>query len=187
MKDTLPMRSTRFLRAAPVAIAAFVATGILTGCSQEQGGEAREYTVPSSLCGVPVAADLLSPFLPPGSAVSANEEDPVGGVKRCEITVDDEPAVTASMEWREKNERLSEVALDHERVDLTKYESSGTYLYSATGAVGRVDGCRNPKFTGDMFTVVETHGAEYKDKEAMRKLIVAYTGSVQKGDECHRA
>ncbi|MFF7205928.1 hypothetical protein [Streptomyces sp. NPDC008141] len=169
----------------PVAALAFftLASGI-TACSTASNGETKEYKVPSSLCGTPVSGELLSPFLPPGGSVSSKTDGAAAaGIKRCEITVDEKPALTATTEWREKGERPSDVALDHQRVDMTDHESTGTYLFSGTGAVGRVDGCKNPAFKGDLFTVVETH-VDSDDKAAMKKLITAYTEATRNTDNC---
>lgn len=181
------MPSTRPALLRKRAAGAFALVALACGlgaCSSTSNGEAREYTVPSSLCGTPVPADLLAPFLPSGSSVASRTEgDAAAGVERCVVTVDGERALTAATEWREKGERPSEVALDHERVDMADHESTGTYLYSGTGAVGRVDGCTSPTFGGDLFTVLETQ-VEDGDKAAMKELITAYSKATRSSDVC---
>ncbi|MET9670742.1 hypothetical protein ABZY19_36225 [Streptomyces sp. NPDC006475] len=184
MQITSSTRPAQRWKCSLAALALITLAGGVTACSTASSGESKEYKVPSTLCGTPVSGELLSPFLPSGGSVSSKTEGTAGtGIKRCEITVDEKPALTAATEWREKGERPSDVALDHKRVDMTDYESTGTYLFSGTGAVGRVDGCNNPSFKGDLFTVIETQ-VDSDDKVAMKKLITAYNEATRNTGDC---
>ncbi|WP_406274492.1 hypothetical protein OHT93_27940 [Streptomyces sp. NBC_00191] len=182
MKNSSAGRLTRALRGVvPVATAVVVAS-VLTGCSN---GEEREYAVPTSLCGATVRADLLSPFLPPGAKVSVKDTTPVEGTKRCNVSVDGKLAVVASREWWEKDERITKVAFAHAHVELDSSESSGNYLYSGTGAVGRTEGCTDPAFKGQsMFTAIQVYASDLDDAKSMQSLIAEYTESVEKSAEC---
>ncbi|MHC5704312.1 MULTISPECIES: hypothetical protein [Streptomyces] len=165
---------------AALAIAALAA---LTGCSEEPQ-QARKYSVPASLCGIAVQPTSLAPFLPGGSSLSTAEASPVKGTKRCEVRVDGKPALTASQDWREKNARITAVALDTKHIDMAEYETTGSYLYEAGGAVARVDPCRNPSFTGDMFAIIEVRSPGLGSTAAMKQLITEYTDSVRESEAC---
>ncbi|MEU3920172.1 hypothetical protein [Streptomyces sp. NPDC029004] len=182
MKNSSAGRLTRALRGVvPVATAVVVAS-VLTSCSN---GEEREYAVPTSLCGAKVQADLLSPFLPPGAKVSVKDSTPVDGTKRCNVSVDGKLAVVASREWWQKDERITKVAFAHAHVELDTSESSGNYLYSGTGAVGRTEGCTDPAFKGQsMFTAIQVYASDLDDAKSMKGLIAEYTASVEKSAEC---
>ncbi|MDQ0940335.1 hypothetical protein [Streptomyces sp. V1I1] len=159
-----------------------VAASALTACSDS---EEREYAVPRSLCGAKVSADLLSPFLPPGSKISVTDTEPFEGTKRCNISVDDELAVVASREWWKQGERITKVALAHANMKLDKSENSGNYLYSGNGAIGRTEGCSDPAFKGQsMFTAIQVHASDLDDAKSMKGLIADYTESVKKSAEC---
>lgn len=182
MKNSSARRLARALRGVvPVATAVAVASA-LTSCSN---GEEREYAVPTSLCGAKVRADLLSPFLPPGSKVSVKDTTPVEGTKRCNVSVDGKLAVVASREWWEKDESMTKVAFAHAHVELDSSESSENYLYSGTGAVGRTESCTDPAFEGQaMFTAIQVYASGRDDAKSMKGLIADYTESVEKSAEC---
>ncbi|NUK10881.1 hypothetical protein HRW18_23420 [Streptomyces lunaelactis] len=182
MKKSFIGTLVRGPRGVPLIVIAVVAAGALTACSD---GKQREYAVPDSLCGAKVSADLLSPFLPPGSQVSVEDTTPFEGKRRCNVSVDGELAVVASREWWKKDERITKVAVAHKDMKLEKSETSGNYLYSGNGAVGRTEGCTDADFKGQsMFTAVEVYASGLDDAKSMKGLIADYTASVEKSTEC---
>ncbi|MGW7464340.1 hypothetical protein ACWGJT_06445 [Streptomyces xantholiticus] len=163
-----------------MAVAAFAA---LTGCSGDVQSE-REYATPTLLCGIAVKATSVAPFLPGGSSLSLAEAEPVRGTKRCVIRVDGKPALVASQEWREKGARITAVALDNQHIDMKAYETSGSYLYDAGGAVARVEPCEGPSLKGDLFTAIEVHSPDLGSTSAMEHLIMEYRESVKVSAAC---
>ncbi|RPK63242.1 hypothetical protein EES43_11965 [Streptomyces sp. ADI96-02] len=170
-------------RASPVALVLAAATA-LAGCSAD-AEETRDYAVPAALCGAPVPAGLLTPFLPPGSKISLEDTAPVEGARRCNVSVDGELALVASRERWKQDEDLTKVAFAHAKLEVDESEGSGAYLYSGSGAVGRTKGCVDPAFPGQgLFTALQVYAPDRSDAKAMKGLITAYTRSVEKGGEC---
>ncbi|WP_328726322.1 hypothetical protein [Streptomyces sp. NBC_00259] len=177
-KSSVPLRASFRL-----ACAALMAGLALTGCSEETQN-AKKYSAPNSLCGMGVKPASLTPFLPGGSSLSSAEEAPVKGTKQCEIRVDGKPALVASQEWREKGARITAVALDTKHIDMAAYETTGSYLYEAGGAVARVEPCQDPSFKGDMFAIIEVRSPDLGTTDAMKQLITEYAKSVRESEAC---
>ncbi|AVH95154.1 MULTISPECIES: hypothetical protein [Streptomyces] len=81
----------------------------LSACSQPHE-EQRKYALPDSLCGVEVAPDLLSPFLPPGEELSVKEDVPDGGTETCELFIDGKPGLFVKQIWWREEDSIAEVA-----------------------------------------------------------------------------
>ncbi|WP_328395761.1 hypothetical protein OHS70_09780 [Streptomyces sp. NBC_00390] len=143
----------------------------------------REYAVPTDLCGVKVAASALEPVLPPGEKVSLHPSD-VGGNKRCRLHVDDESALSASIEPWEKDataQDVARVALDVDPADTPSKDRR--FLYSKKGAVGRVE-CPDANSSDQLLwaTVRVTH--DDATEAEMHKLIAAYADAVPTSGAC---
>ncbi|QGV78176.1 hypothetical protein [Streptomyces ficellus] len=129
---------------------------------------------------------LLSPFLPPGE-LSTRRESPSGGTKRCSVLVDGEVAFTASRIWWREGDSVSDVAAVHAKVEPGEATDGGKYLFSATGAVGRAEGCADATHPGqNLFTVVQVFAPDRGDRPAMERLMPAYTKAVERGNGCRR-
>ncbi|MFD1829259.1 hypothetical protein ACFSJS_06235 [Streptomyces desertarenae] len=107
------------------------------------------------------------------------------GMDRCLIRVDGKHALALNIEWWEEGTSLSKFASVFPGVDPGDKESEdGRYLYSDTGAVGKVT-CPKPRKSGDdLFVAARTSEVGTPDEAAMKKLITAYAEAVGKSDEC---
>ncbi|WP_307165707.1 hypothetical protein [Streptomyces rishiriensis] len=130
-------------------------------------------------------ADLLAPFLPPGERVSTRQTTPNGGTQRCNVSVDGELALVAGRLWWDKTGNVVDVAAVHAQVDKGDVITGDEFLYSGTGAVGKVEGCTNSAHPDQaLFTVVQVFASGRENSSTMKRLITEYTGHVRKGREC---
>ncbi|MFZ4301504.1 hypothetical protein ACOZE3_26780 [Streptomyces cinereoruber] len=156
----------------------------LSACSQPHE-EQRKYALPDSLCGVEVAPDLLSPFLPPGEELSVKEDVPNGGTETCELFIDGKPGLFATRIWWREEDSIAEVAFMQPMVKTGEVSSDQKYLHSGTGAVGRPAGCVDSDHPQQkLYTVIQVFAAGRDDKPAMRRLITDYTTTVEKSAAC---
>ncbi|GAA3631354.1 hypothetical protein ACG5V6_08290 [Streptomyces chitinivorans] len=163
-------------------------TGVLaitltaSACTEK---EERGYDIPDSLCGTAVQAETLKPLMPPGKEVSMAPSSAVKGLKRCRVSVDGEPALSASIDWQEKGRSPSDVASFFAGVDPgDKTAGDGRYLYSEFGAVGEVV-CPNPREPDrKLFVTALSREDEAPGEAAMKEFITAYAEAVGKSDEC---
>ncbi|MFJ1812580.1 MULTISPECIES: hypothetical protein [unclassified Streptomyces] len=170
------------LRRLVILTVSLTAATALSGCSS---GEEREYSLPQSLCGVSVDPDSLAPFLPPGEKVSTRKTTPNGGTQRCNVSVDGELALVAGRLWWEKKGSVVDVAAVHAQVNEGDVITGDDFLYSGTGAVGKVVGCTDPSHPDQaLFTVVQVFASGRESSSTMKRLITQYTGQVQQGSDC---
>ncbi|MET9392342.1 hypothetical protein ABZY20_18415 [Streptomyces sp. NPDC006624] len=165
--------------ASALAIIALAATA---GCSSS--GEKRDYTVPSSLCGMAVPSGELRTFLPAGSKISVQDTTPVDRTKRCIVTVDGDRALVASREWWEKKDDIATVAFAHSQVKTGELGDRGRILYSELGAVGKTR-CVDAAHPEDvLYVAVEAYNEGSKNAPGMKKLIASYTNAVESSSDC---
>ncbi|MEV0126050.1 hypothetical protein AB0I16_31655 [Streptomyces sp. NPDC050703] len=155
----------------------------LSACSEKQGK--REYSLPRSLCTVKVKAALLDPFMPDGEQATFRREHPSGGTERCDIAVDGKTALRVSQVWWDEQGNVAEVASVHAHVEARPVETSEKYLFSGTGAVGKVNACSDPAHPQQaLFTVIQVFTPDHSDAPAMKKLISNYTGALENSKKC---
>ncbi len=179
------MKGLQLISRRPVDISLLlVALGAFAvGCSE--ASEAKEYGVPKSLCGVPVASKVLERLLPPGQAIDVQEKSPAPSRKLCQVHVDDRLTLAASQEWWEKTDTLIGVANAHPKLDSAQPTDSYVYLSSGTGAVGRVKDCTSPDHTRHtLYAIIEVHAEGVSDAAAMKELITGYAKAVETGGTC---
>ncbi len=166
-------------------VATTAALGMLSlvvGCSGSD--DQKEYDVPGALCGVPVDPDLVSPFLPSGKKIRVSETRPVPSRKICRLDVDSKWALMTNVEWWPEGASSATVASGNPQLDKAQLSSDGN-LYSGTGAVVLVKGCKNSHHDEQLlFTSLRVHDPDLGDVSAMKKLAAAYTGAVGRSDEC---
>lgn len=120
-----------------LTVVALGATLLTTACSSPS--PELEYAVPSSLCGTKVTSTSLEPLLPPGKEIS---EEPTAavGVERCRLQVDGKTVFSSSVEKRAADVSAQDVAESAVGVEPTDSATGdGRFIYSKTGAVGRVE------------------------------------------------
>ncbi|MTE18153.1 hypothetical protein F0L17_03205 [Streptomyces sp. TRM43335] len=154
----------------------------LSACAEK---EERGYEIPSSLCGTAIQAETLKPLMPPGKEMNTETSSLVEGVKRCRVFVDGDQVLSASIDWREEGQSLTDAASLVPGVDPGDKETDdGHYLYSAFGAIGEV-ACPNPrKPDRKLFVTALSREDEAPGEAAMKEFIAAYAETVAKSDEC---
>ncbi|MFG3517863.1 MULTISPECIES: hypothetical protein [Streptomyces] len=177
-----PLRSSTTLQRFAFLVAMLTAATALSGCSNN---EKKKYAPPESLCGVSVEPDLLAPFLPPGKRISTQLTRPNDGTQRCTVSVDDQLALIAGQIWWYKTGTVEEIASVHARVNNGNVTTGNNFLYSGTGAVGKVDGCTNSTHPDKaLFTTVQVFTSGQEDASTMGQLITRYTEHVRAGRDC---
>ncbi|MEU6244454.1 hypothetical protein [Streptomyces sp. NPDC047024] len=165
---------------AAVLVAAF---GLLAGCAGSS--EEREYAVPSTLCGVSVDPELVSPFLPGGKGLRVKEERPVPSRTICRLDVAGKWALMANLQWWDEDVSIATVADANPQLGTAHTSSDSTFFYSGTGAVVRVNGCSSSEHSGQtLYTSLRVRDTELADPAAMKKLATAYTEAVKNSDAC---
>lgn len=95
MKHSRPASVGRSRRTVAALVAA-VALAAVAGC-----GSSRDYTVPDSLCGVPVHSADLAPLLPDGGTLKQDRYPSEPGAPRCTVLVDDSQVMRFSGDFAE--------------------------------------------------------------------------------------
>ncbi|MFC9614658.1 hypothetical protein [Streptomyces sp. NPDC056938] len=133
--QALPRGRARSGLAAAIGAALLVAS--VAGCSSS--GPERAYATPKGLCGTKVSAGSLEPLLPPGKKIAAKPTSAVG-VKRCRLEVDGKVVFSTSVEKRGADSSARDVATSAIGVNPNDAGAdNGRFIYSKTGAVGRVE------------------------------------------------
>ncbi|WP_157993180.1 hypothetical protein [Streptomyces sp. Go-475] len=145
----------------------------------------KRYTVPDSLCGIKVPRSALEAVLPNGDELTEHPESS-GSTKRCRIHVDGDSALSVSTEHWESETTASDVAQSALGVDPQDQQSDdGRYIYSSTGAVGKVDCAQADEANESLWASVRVTHDDAKDAD-MLKLITAYAGAVGSSHVCSR-
>ncbi|MGW6462833.1 hypothetical protein [Streptomyces rubiginosohelvolus] len=173
------LRRHRFIGAA-VALAA-----ALSACS---GGEPPEkaYTVPTSLCGIPVDPALVKDVLPGGDSLTTATVKPNGGTVRCNLSVDSKEALSLAQAWWSQGQTTATVSQGYSHTDDGTLSEDERFVYTGRAGVGRtVSSCEVSEHPEqDLYTVVETRDTAIDDPEAIEKLLVAYTKAVEASAAC---
>lgn len=160
-------------------VAAITTLLSIAACSSPE----KQYTVPDSLCGIKVPQKVLEEVLPSGEELTERQESS-GSTKRCRIHVDGDSVLSASTERWEGDTTASDVAQSALGVDPQDQRSDeGRYVYSSTGAVGKVDCAQSEEAHEPLWASVRiTHdGAKSAD---MLALVKAYTEAVGSSPTC---
>ncbi|WP_432139373.1 hypothetical protein [Streptomyces sp. bgisy154] len=182
-----PILAPRFVRTSMVS--AIVLSGILTAtaCSTSSGGDGeRNYTIPSTQCGISLNPELISPFLPGGDSITVKPSSPNGGTKRCDVIVDGKLAIREIQSWWSNGERVTTVAEAYDKTANGEVAPNGRVLFSDVGAVGKTaaycTSVEHPDQT--LFTVIQVFTSGRSDSAAMKRLVTSYTQSVENSAEC---
>ncbi|MFF5960912.1 hypothetical protein [Streptomyces luteogriseus] len=166
-------------RATLLLAAAMTALLSIAACSSSD----KQYMIPDSLCGIKVPQDVLKAVLPNGEELKERPESS-GGTKRCRIHVDGESVLSTSTEHWEDETTASDVAQSALGVDPQDQRSdAGRYIYSSTGAVGKVNCAQADKAHEPLWASVRVTHDDAQDAD-MLKLIKAYAEAVGSSQAC---
>lgn len=170
-------------RLASAALAAALLVASASACSSP--APERAYATPKELCGTKVSAAFLEPLLPPGKKISAQPRSSVG-TKRCYLLVDGAAAFSSSVELRGAGVSARDVAASAIGIEPTDTGAGGgRFIYSRTGAVGRVECSGSARRDSSLWVTVRTaHPSAAAD---MLKLVNEYANSVAQGGGCGRS
>ncbi len=159
----------------------------LAGCSEDESGREKNYSVPDSLCGVAVSPTLLEPFLPSGDQVSSKRTFPNGGTEECALIVDKKKvAIIAQQEWWNEKDDPLEKSTFYIRRKPHHVTEDNRYVYSGIGAVGKTKDCADATHPQQrLFTIIQSFAPDREDARTMKKLIKAYTKQVEQSKACH--
>lgn len=132
--------------------AAATAIAAAAGCSDDPK---REYAVPKSLCGVTVPENSLSPLLPPGKDLTAEQDTPApGAIMTCKLTMDGDQVLSVERERREAGASARDIAVNQISVQQPKSAANRTIAYADWAAVSVIS-CREEGNAGeDISTVI---------------------------------
>ncbi|MGV9254249.1 hypothetical protein [Streptomyces sp. NPDC003697] len=156
----------------------------VAGCSSD--GHRREFSVPGSLCGVPVPSGALSSLLPSsGKRVRvAAESVSADGDGLCEVTVDDDTVVVLSRERIDVGRSARSILENRLSVHDLKSAEDGSVAYADRGAVSLIK-CRGTGLEEeDISTLIKVLGPARKDMSSMKGLIVGYTEALRAQKPC---
>ncbi|WP_405627142.1 hypothetical protein OG933_12895 [Streptomyces sp. NBC_00016] len=169
-------------KSSTVSIAALtILVFLLAGCGEEE--QKREYAVPGTLCGTTVDRDDLAPFLPAGRKITVKERS-YSGSKGCQVIVDDKLIMTTTQMWMEEGTTTALFAARQSFDTPDKSTENGRFVYSGFEAFGKTRGCVDTRYKQELYTVVQAEGSRHRDAEAMKHLILAFTGEIEKSAEC---
>lgn len=162
------------------ALGAALLTASIAACSSPS--PEREYAVPNSLCGTKVPTASLEPLLPPGKKIAAQPTSAVD-IERCRLQVDGETAFSSSVEKRATDVSAQDVAKSALSVEPTDSATDdGRFIYSKTGAVGRLECPASARPDGSWWvTARTTHTVTAKD---MLSFVRDYATAAAKTDTC---
>ncbi|MFB6670790.1 hypothetical protein ACFCWG_00070 [Streptomyces sp. NPDC056390] len=155
----------------------------VAGCS---GEKEKKYALPSSLCGIPTGKEGWSSFLPAGEELTVQKVTPNGGTNRCQILIDGKVALVSSRIWAAQKDSVAQMANSNANTDDGTLPDDSRYMYSRTGAVGRVEDCADPTHPEQaLFSVIQVFASDVDgDAAAMKRLIASYTQAVGASSDC---
>ncbi|MGW6927182.1 hypothetical protein ACWGA9_38965 [Streptomyces sp. NPDC054950] len=153
----------------------------VAGCGEEE--QKREYAIPGTLCGTTVDRDDLTPFLPAGRKITVKETS-YSGSNGCQVIVDDKLIMTTTQMWMEEGTTTALFAARQSLDTPDKSTENGRFVYSGFEAFGKTRDCVDTKYQQALYTVIQAEGSKHRDPEAMKHLILAFTGEIEKSAEC---
>ncbi|MDX3570688.1 hypothetical protein [Streptomyces sp. ID05-47C] len=154
---------------------------LLSGCSKEEQG--RNYTIPRTICSMPVDNEALASILPAGQKITVKDRS-YPGTKGCQVIVDGTLIVTTVQMWVEAGRTAAFVAASQSIDKVDRSAEEGRYQYSAHEAYGKTQGCVDTKHEQELYAVIQAPSSKHRDPDAMKRLIVSFTKSVEESAEC---
>jgi hypothetical protein len=162
------------------ALGAALLVASVAGCSSS--APAREYATPKELCGTKVSAGSLEPLLPPGKKIAARPTSAVG-VKRCRLEVDGKVVFSTSVEKRGADTSARDVATSAIGVNPNDTGADGgRFIYSKTGAVGRVECPKSTDADGSFWVTARV--LDDADPADMHRFVKEYATAAAGSGAC---
>ncbi|QIJ65062.1 hypothetical protein [Streptomyces sp. JB150] len=168
-------------RCAMLVSAACMLVTTLSSCGTDE--PERDYAVPAELCGISLASDDLTPFLPTGEDLEVREKK-ASGVTTCHVIVDKKLIVTATQAWLKEGKNTSYFAYSRSLGTQENVAKDGRFRYSGNEAFGKTNGCVDSRYGRELYTAVQAQGSEHENADAMKRLITSYTREVEASAAC---
>ncbi|MCP3770352.1 MULTISPECIES: hypothetical protein [Streptomyces] len=184
---TRDLRGRRNKNATPRALAispiltALMFLTMAAGCSNEKND--RDYAVPDSLCGTPVSAKELTPFLPGGKQIKVSEEFH-SGTKVCNVVVDRTLILTATQAWVAEGRTTAYFASGQTLKKIEHSIESGRFRFSGNEGFGKTRNCMDRRYKQELYVALQAQGSEHSDPNAMKRLITSYADRVEDSAAC---
>ncbi|MFB7089985.1 hypothetical protein [Streptomyces sp. NPDC056296] len=160
---------------------AFIALTATTGCSGEK--KEHDYAVPESLCGTPVNADEIIPFLPAGENVEVKEETHYT-TEICKVIVDDVLILTATQAWVAQGKSTPYFAAGQTLETPRRSTDSSRILFSGKEGFGKTHNCVDSKQKQELYVALQFQGSKHSDPEAIKRLVTSYKVEVENSPAC---
>ncbi|WP_424919457.1 hypothetical protein [Streptomyces sp. wa1064] len=180
-----PLRPHRFIGTALSLSAAVALAATLSACSGDDPPK-KAYTVPSSLCGIPVDPAMVKAVLPGGDSLTMATTKPNGGTVRCNLSVDGKEALSLAQTWWTQGQTTATVSQGYSNTDDGKLSDDLRFVHTGKAGVGKtVPSCKASEHPEqDLYITVETRDTGIDDPAAIEKLLVAYTKAVEGTAAC---
>ncbi|MFH9263909.1 hypothetical protein ACH4KN_06535 [Streptomyces sp. NPDC017546] len=179
------LRRRRFIGRVVSLSAAVALTVTLSACSGDDPPK-KAYTVPASLCGIPVDPALVKAALPGGDTLSSTTSKPNGGTGRCNLSVDGKEALSLAQAWWGDGDNAAGVSQGYAETDDGTLSEDERFVFTGKAGVGKtISSCEMSEHPEqDLYTVVQTRDSGVDDPDAIEKLLIAYTKAVEGSDAC---
>ncbi|MCX5396826.1 hypothetical protein [Streptomyces sp. NBC_00102] len=175
----------RLIRTAVTLSAAAVLASTLSACSGNDEPAAKNYTVPTSLCGVTVDPAQVKAALPGGDSLSSAVSKPNGGTTRCVVSVDGTAALRLTQAWWGKGETGVTVSAAYAYTDGGETTDDSRFVWAGKAGVGKTDSCTSSEHPDlALFAIIQVLDSGIDDKTVMKSLINSYTEAVDKSAAC---
>ncbi|WP_432053822.1 hypothetical protein [Streptomyces sp. bgisy022] len=139
--------------------------------------------MPSTLCGVRVDAEELTPFLPPGEKLTVTPQVRPSSTW-CDLRVDGTLAVRTVQKWWQGGRDTAYFLRSQTLEEVTESAEKGRFVYSGTQGFGKTKRCVDEKYGQELYTGFQAYASDHEDAEAMKRLIVSFTERVERSDAC---
>ncbi|NEB98687.1 hypothetical protein [Streptomyces anulatus] len=179
------LRPHRFVGTALSLAAAVALAATLSACSRDAPPK-KAYTVPSSLCGIPVDPALVKAVLPGGDSLTTATQKPNGGTIRCNLSVDGKLVLSLAQAWWSEGHTTAAVSRAYPGTDDGTMSEDERFVHTGKSGVGKtVPSCKASEHPEqDLYITVETRDTGIDDPAAIEKLLVAYTKAVEGTAAC---
>ncbi|MFD6420357.1 hypothetical protein [Streptomyces sp. NPDC060198] len=178
------LRSHRLIGTAVSLSAAAVLASTLSACSDDEPA-AKNYTVPTTLCGIPVDSAQVKPLLPGGDSLSLTASKPNSGTVRCNVSVDGKIVLRFTQTWWDRLDTGFKVSGAYSGTNDAETTDDYRFAWTGTAGVGKTSSCTSSKHPDmRLFAIIQAFDPSIDDKATMKTLINSYTAAVNRSDAC---
>ncbi|MEU1090541.1 hypothetical protein ACFYPN_00150 [Streptomyces sp. NPDC005576] len=168
-----------------VTLAAAVLASTLSACSGGDEPARKNFTVPTSLCGITVDPAQVKPLLPGGDSLSTAISKPNSGTVRCDLSVDGKTVLRFTQTWWDRLDTGMTVSGAYSGTNGAETTDDYRFAWTGTAGVGKTSSCTSSKHPEmRLFAIVQAFDPRIDDKAAIKTLTNSYTAAVNRSDAC---